>query len=129
MLTVIHCAFVIKIVIRYFTDEIITKKQMLIMSVTWVQLVCLSVFILFHYFRLPKVTDEDIVQLQQAKGTPLQYIVSPDRPTVDSPFEKVQLGSILSYQVQIFDMVKPMQQRDYNVHQSSLQFSVSSQIT
>ncbi|KAL4222770.1 hypothetical protein ACF0H5_018810 [Mactra antiquata] len=48
--------------------------------------------------KLPKVTTEDIVQLQQAKGTPLQYIVSPDRPTVDSPFGKVQLGSILSYQ-------------------------------
>ena len=78
---------------------------MLIMSVTWVQLVCLSVFILFHYFRLPKVTDEDIVQLQQAKGTPLQYIVSPDRPTVDSPFGQVQLGSILSYQVQLFNMI------------------------
>ena len=98
---------------------------MLIMSVTWVQFAYQCLF----YFRLPKVTAEDIVQLQQAKGTPLQYIVSPDRPTVDSPFGKVQLGSILSYQVQIFNMIKPMQQRDYNVHQSSLQFSVSSQIT
>ncbi|KAL4227744.1 hypothetical protein ACF0H5_013180 [Mactra antiquata] len=63
--------------------------------------------------QLPKVTTEDIVQLQQAKDTPLQYIVSPDRPTVDSPFGKVQLGSILSYQVHIFNMIKPRQQRYY----------------
>ncbi|KAL4234902.1 hypothetical protein ACF0H5_006543 [Mactra antiquata] len=56
--------------------------------------------------RLPKVTTEDIVQLQQAKGTTLQYIVSPDRPTVDSPFGKVQLGSILSYQARNLRKIK-----------------------
>ena len=80
---------------------------------------------MFILFQVTEVTAQDIVQLQQAKGTPLQYMVSPDRLTVDSPFGKVQLGSILLYQVQTFNMIKHMQQRDYNIHQSSLQFSVS----
>ncbi|KAL4234887.1 hypothetical protein ACF0H5_006529 [Mactra antiquata] len=59
----------------------------------------LTIMMVDANIKLPKVTTEDIVQLQQAKDTPLQYIVSPDRPIVDSPFGKVQLRSILSYQL------------------------------
>ncbi|XP_078000273.1 uncharacterized protein LOC144452932 isoform X1 [Glandiceps talaboti] len=49
--------------------------------------------------KLPKVTSTDIGILQNLKGTPLAYTVSDDVPTTDTSFGEVQLGSMLSYQM------------------------------
>ena len=51
------------------------------------------------FFRLPEVTTEDIQNLKKASGTPLEYVLSPKRPLVTTKLGKVQLGSVLSYQV------------------------------
>lgn len=42
----------------------------------------------------------DIMQLSMLKGTPLEYTISADHPLVKTPLGDVQIGSILSYQVQ-----------------------------
>lgn len=51
------------------------------------------------FFKLTKVTDSDIQKLMDAKRTPLQYILSPDRSKVMTASGEVQLGSVLPYQV------------------------------
>lgn len=49
---------------------------------------------------LPKVSTTDIMQLKMLKGTPLEYTISAGHPLVNTPLGDVQIGSILSYQVQ-----------------------------
>jgi hypothetical protein len=36
-------------------------------------------------------------------GTPLQHILSTETPTVNTPLGEVQIGSFLSYQVNIYE--------------------------
>ena len=42
---------------------------------------------------------------KRAVGTPLEYILTPDAPLVDTPLGQVQIGSFLSYQVSISSTV------------------------
>jgi len=69
------------------------------LSITWVQF-ALTVFI---YFILgnTKLQLRTLYSCNKTKALPYNTLCVSRRPTVDSPFEKVQLGSILSYQVQI----------------------------
>ena len=55
--------------------------------------------------RLPPVTDNDIKQLMRASGTPLEYLLSPERPTVNTKLGSVQIGSFLSYHVSIIQKI------------------------
>ena len=50
---------------------------------------------------MPKLTNAEINTLQQVAGTPLEYVLTPDPPMVQTALGHVQLGSVLSYQVKI----------------------------
>lgn len=41
----------------------------------------------------------DVEKLKSVSGTPLEYIIDNHHPTTECRFGKVQIGSILSYQV------------------------------
>ena len=48
-------------------------------------------------------SQEDVKVLKDLDGTPLQYILSKETPTVSTPLGEVQIGSFLSYQVKIYE--------------------------
>lgn len=55
------------------------------------------------YFRIPNVTEDELKNLADIAGSPLQYILSSSRsniPSTSTPFGNVPIGSSLSYQVQ-----------------------------
>ncbi|XP_041354555.1 uncharacterized protein LOC121372325 [Gigantopelta aegis] len=56
--------------------------------------------------KLPLVESSDVKKLRQLDGTPLGYILSEDGPTVDTPFGKVPVGSLLSYQTRNFKNIE-----------------------
>lgn len=49
---------------------------------------------------MPNIDPDDLKHLQGLEGTPLVYRISNDVPTVSTEFGEVQIGSMLSYQVQ-----------------------------
>jgi hypothetical protein len=52
----------------------------------------------------PRTSPEDVKVLKDLDGTLLQYILSTETPTVSTPLGEVQIGSFLSYQVNIYDL-------------------------